>query len=264
MNPRPTDYETVALPTELFQQCIKIISQAYTYINSTCKCSFDTFDIFLYNLKYMKGENMQIDNEKYENMMFYYNSALKLLETELNILIYENKLKTGYNPVEHIKSRIKSKESIIQKLKDKNLDLNCYTIIDNVYDVVGIRIICSFLTDIPLVLDIIKNDKNIKIVKEKDYINDPKDSGYRSYHLIVTFPVQTANGTKDIKAEIQIRTVAMDFWASIDHQIQYKFANTVPEEVKEKMYEYSSNISEIDKKMVELNELVNNYKEKAD
>lgn len=207
---------------------------------------------------------MQIDTEKYENMMFYYTSALRLLETELNILIYENKLKTGYNPVEHVKSRIKSKDSIIQKLKKKNLDLNCYNIIESIHDVVGIRIICSFLTDIPLILDMIKNDKNINIISEKDYINNPKDSGYTSYHLIVTFPIPTTNGMKDIKAEIQIRTVTMDCWASIDHKIQYKFANTVPSEVKEEMYKHSYNIREIDKKMVELNEIVNNYKEKAD
>ncbi len=206
---------------------------------------------------------MQIDNDKFENMMFYYASALRLLETELDTLIYENKLKTGYNPVEHIKSRLKSKESIIQKLKHKDFEINCYNIIENIYDIVGIRIICAFLTDIPLIIDIIKSDKNIKIVKEKDYIKSPKDSGYKSYHLIVTFPVPTANGTKDVKCEIQIRTMAMDFWASIDHKIQYKFDDNIPIEVKEQLFKYSSNISEIDEKMVELNNIINELKEKA-
>ena len=206
---------------------------------------------------------MQIDNEKYENMMFYYNSALKLLENELNILFYENNLKTGYNPIEHIKSRIKSKSSIIQKLHKKNLDLNCYNIIESIHDVVGIRIICSFYTDIPLIIDMIKNDKNINIVEEKDYIKNPKDSGYMSYHLIITFASPTTTGPKDIKAEIQIRTVAMDFWSSIDHKMQYKFSNIIPKEVKEKMYEYSNTIMEIDQKMLELNEIANQYKENA-
>ena len=206
---------------------------------------------------------MKIDDEKYENMMFYYKSALRLLETELDTLIYENKIKTGYNPVEHVKTRIKSKESIFQKLKNKNYEINCYNIIEYIYDVVGIRIICAFITDIPLIIDIIKNDKNVSIIKEKDYIKNPKATGYRSYHLIVTFPVPTANGTKDIKCEIQIRTLAMDFWASIDHKIQYKFSNTIPKEVTNQLFKYSKNISQIDQTMVELNNIVNEYKEKA-
>lgn len=130
---------------------------------------------------------------------------------------------------------------------------------DNVYDVVGIRIVCSFLTDVYDIVSMITNSSNIIIKERKDYISNPKESGYSSYHLIVLVPIYLSTGKEYVYAEIQIRTIAMDFWASLDHKIRYKFDNSIPEEVQEEMYNSSLAITELDRKMLNLNELVNRY-----
>lgn len=194
-----------------------------------------------------------------KRIMARYKYALKNLETEINILIDEFALKHGYNPVEHIKSRIKSQESIIKKLNKKGYEVNSYNIINHVHDIVGVRIVCSFLTDVYDIVNLIEINDMIKIKERKDYINNPKETGYTSYHLIVYVPIHLANSIEYVEAEIQIRTVAMDFWASLDHKILYKFKGKIPEEVKENMKDYAIDIKELDKKMLDLNYIVNKY-----
>jgi len=199
-------------------------------------------------------------NEIFDYEMLKYKFALEMLETEIKILIEEFEFKNKYNPVEHIKSRIKSKESAIKKLKNKNYDITLENLKKHVHDMVGVRIVCSFLSDVIDIVKLIENSKQIKIKEKKDYITTPKDTGYSSYHLIVFVPIYLNGKEELIEAEIQIRTVAMDFWASLDHKIQYKFPKEIPEEIKQDLYNCSLSIKALDKRMLILNEIVNKYK----
>lgn len=205
--------------------------------------------------------NTLLNEREISSLMLKYNFALQLLETQFNILIKEFEFKNKYNPVEHVKSRIKSEKSIIDKLNKKGYKVTAKNMIQHVHDIIGIRIVCSFLSDVYDIVDIIKSSKQFKIKEEKDYIKNPKSTGYMSYHLIVLVPIYLNETVEYIEAEVQIRTSAMDFWASIDHKIQYKFPSEIPEEVKNEMFNCAVDIRKLDEKMQQLNEFVNKYKE---
>lgn len=205
--------------------------------------------------------NTLLNEREISSLMLKYNFALQLLETQFNILIKEFEFKNKYNPVEHVKSRIKSEKSIIDKLNKKGYKVTAKNMIQHVHDIIGIRIVCSFLSDVYDIVDIIKSSKQFKIKEEKDYIKNPKSTGYMSYHLIVLVPIYLNETVEHVEAEIQIRTSAMDFWASIDHKIQYKFPSEIPEEVKNEMFNCAVDIRKLDEKMYQLNEIVNKYKE---
>lgn len=199
------------------------------------------------------------DYDEFNHLMLKYDFALEKLKTELNILIKEYEFNNKYQPVDHIKSRIKTKESAIKKLEKKGYDIDIPNLMDKVHDMVGIRIVCSFLSDVYDIVNMIEKSQNLKIIEKRDYIKKPKKSGYSSYHLIVQVPIYLNEEVEYIKAEIQIRTMAMDFWASLDHKIQYKF-NSIPKEVKEEMYNCSLAIKALDDKMINLNEIVKQKK----
>lgn len=203
--------------------------------------------------------NILINEREVSELMLKYNFALQLLETQFNILIKEFEFKNKYNPVEHMKSRLKTEKSIIDKLNKKGYEVTTKNMILHVHDIIGIRIVCSFLDDVYDIVDIIKSSKQFKIKEEKDYIKNPKTTGYMSYHLIVLVPIYLNETVEHVEAEIQIRTSAMDFWASIDHKVQYKFPSEIPEEVKKEMYNCSLDIRKLDEKMQQLNEFVNKY-----
>jgi putative GTP pyrophosphokinase len=206
---------------------------------------------------------MDFDNDysEIDHLMLKYQFALDKLETELNIIIKEFEFNNKYQPVEHIKSRIKSKESALKKLEKKGYEITLDNLKNHIHDMVGVRIVCSFLSDVYDIVNIIEKSENIKIKEKKDYIANPKQSGYSSYHLIVLVPIYLEQNTEYIEAEIQIRTMAMDFWASLDHKIQYKFRELIPEEVKKEMYNCSVATKTLDNKMMGLNKIVNKYKE---
>ena len=205
--------------------------------------------------------NILINEREVSELMLKYNFALQLLEIQFNILIKEFEFKNKYNPVEHMKSRLKTEKSIIDKLNKKGYEVTTKNMISHVHDIIGIRIVCSFLDDVYDIVDIIKSSKQFKIKEEKDYIKNPKSTGYMSYHLIVLVPIYLNETVEHVEAEIQIRTSAMDFWASIDHKVQYKFPSEIPEEVKKEMYNCSLDIRKLDEKMQQLNEFVNKYNE---
>ena len=205
--------------------------------------------------------NTLLNEREISSLMLKYNFALQLLETQFNILIKEFEFKNKYNPVEHMKSRLKTEKSIIDKLNKKGYEVTTKNMISHVHDIIGIRIVCSFLDDVYDIVDIIKSSKQFKIKEEKDYIKNPKSTGYMSYHLIVLVPIYLNETVEHVEAEIQIRTSAMDFWASIDHKVQYKFPSEIPEEVKKEMYNCSLDIRKLDEKMQQLNEFVNKYNE---
>lgn len=192
--------------------------------------------------------------DSWKEAMLDYNSALKQIETKLNILNDEFQHIHRYNPIEHIKARIKTPESIVKKLRRYGLEFTLDNMEKAVNDIAGVRITCSFTSDIFRLADMIRDQKDIKVLSTKDYITTPKPSGYRSYHMIVSVPVYFSDRIKDVKVEIQIRTVAMDFWASLEHKINYKFEGNAPQRIKEELIECSEMIADLDAKMLSLNE----------
>ena len=203
--------------------------------------------------------NLDIISE-IDHLMLKYEFALEELITQLKIAIKEFEFNNHKQIVEHIKTRIKTKESAIKKLESKGYEISIDNLQKHVHDMVGVRIVCSFLPDVYDIVNIIENAKNLKIKEKRDYIENPKKSGYSSYHMIVEVPIYLENGIEYIEAEIQIRTMAMDFWASLDHKLQYKFSEVLPEEVKKEMYDCSLAIKRLDNKMLGLHEIVNKYK----
>lgn len=203
------------------------------------------------------------NNLDLSEVMIQYMSALKVLETELEILSDEFELTHKYNPVEHIKTRIKTFDSIAFKLERKGYEITINNIINHIYDVVGVRIVCSFVNDIYSLVEVIEKSHNIEIVERKDYIKNPKKSGYSSYHLIVLVKVGLSSGVKYVKAEIQIRTMGMDFWASLEHKIKYKFPNDIPVEVSDELISSADDVRKLDYKMASLNKKVEDYQEKG-
>lgn len=187
--------------------------------------------------------------------------ALQTLTTELNVLIKEYEFNNKVNPVEHIKTRIKTKESSICKLKRKGYEPTRENLINHIHDLVGVRIVCSFLSDVYEIVKIIKNSNLYQIKKEDDFIKHPKQSGYSSYHLNVWVPIHLNGKVEMVEAEIQIRTMAMDFWASLEHKIRYKFEGEIPEEVEKELFGVSGEVKDLDSKMFNLNELMKKYNE---
>ena len=201
------------------------------------------------------------DINSWTEVMLLYSSALKQMQTKLEILNDEFQHAHQYNPIEHIKARIKTSESIVKKLKKKGYESTIQNMVDYVNDIAGIRIICSFTSDIYTIAEMIANQSDIKVQYIKDYIKNPKASGYRSYHMHVTVPVYLSDRIVDTKVEIQIRTVAMDFWASLEHKIKYKFEGKAPEDIKNSLIECSVMVAALDEKMRSLNEEINSLRE---
>lgn len=200
--------------------------------------------------------------DSWETMMLLYNSALKEVGTKLEILNDEFQHIHQYNPIEHIKSRIKSPESIVKKLKKRGLDSTIENMTEFVNDIAGIRVICSFTSDIYHIAEMIRNQNDIKVISVKDYIISPKESGYKSFHMIVSVPIYLSDSVVDTKVEIQIRTVAMDFWASLEHKMNYKLDKNAPEKIKHELYECAQMVSLLDDKMLRLNEEIQEEVEK--
>ncbi len=194
-----------------------------------------------------------------QDCFYKYEYAQKMLETELHVLIKEFERKHGYMPVEHVKFRIKTKESIKNKLESRGYEYSFENIEKHISDVVGFRIVVSFLSDVYDIVSMISHSTNLLIKKRKDYIKEPKDTGYSSYHLIVLVPVYLEGYVEYVTAEIQVRTVAMDFWASLDHKIRYKFHEEIPLDVQEAMLSYAEDIQELDRKMYEMNKIMSKY-----
>lgn len=192
--------------------------------------------------------------DSWQEVTLVYNAALRQIETKMEILNDEFQHVHQYNPIEHIKARIKTPESIVKKLKRQGYESTIDNMVKYVNDIAGIRIICSFTSDIYRIADMISEQRDIRVIAVKDYITYPKASGYKSYHMIVTVPVYLSDRTVDTKVEIQIRTVAMDFWASLEHKIHYKFEGDAPEHIRTELIECARMVSDLDARMLSLNE----------
>lgn len=201
------------------------------------------------------------EEDEWNRALLLYDSVLREINTKLEILNNEFKQAHQYNPIEHITSRIKSPESIARKIRKKGLELTVENIVKYVNDVAGVRIICSFTSDIYRIASSISNQDDVTVLRVKDYIANPKSNGYMSYHMIVSIPIFLTNDVIDTKVEIQIRTIAMDFWASLEHKIYYKFEGKAPAGIKDELKECANIISFLDEKMLSINESVKHYHE---
>ena len=196
----------------------------------------------------------------WDKIMFVYESALEEMNTKLQILNREFGLNHSYNPIEHINCRMKSRESIIDKLHRYGKDVSYENLVKYINDVAGIRLICSFTSDIYSLAQMIAGQQDVKVLAVKDYIANPKPNGYMSYHMIVSVPVFFSDRMVETKVEIQIRTIAMDFWASLEHKIHYKFEGETPAGFKRELKECADIAAFLDRKMEALRDEVNYYR----
>ncbi|GEN82684.1 GTP pyrophosphokinase [Sporosarcina luteola] len=201
-------------------------------------------------------EQLKTIKNDLKRFMMGYKFAIDEVNTKLNILKEEFQYIHEYNPIEHISSRVKTPESILKKLKRKNCELSLDSIKENIKDIAGIRITCSFISDVYKVSEMIKNQKDITVIECKDYIKNAKPNGYQSLHLIIKIPVFMTDRVEHTYVEIQIRTIAMDFWASLEHKIYYKFNKEIPKRLTTELKEAAMSAMELDKKMERLHEEV--------
>ena len=205
----------------------------------------------LMNDKFM--EFIEEQREPYQELLAYYRCAIMEMETKFRVLNEQFSLQYDRNPIESIKSRIKSMDSLLKKIKVKNVNLTLQDIENQITDIAGVRVVCSFPEDIYLLYDCLAKQDDIKILEVKDYIKNPKPSGYRSLHLIVEIPIFLRNEKRNMKVEVQLRTIAMDFWASLEHDIRYKADKSrLPEGINEEMLAVSGKIADIDRQMQDM------------
>lgn len=213
-------------------------------------------------------DNTSIEMEKVKHwktelvrFMMAYKFAVEELSTKISILQEEFQHIHDYNPIEHVKSRVKSPESIFKKVQKKKLPLNLPVIKENIRDIAGVRINCSFVADIYKVANMLTQQKDITLIETKDYIKNPKPNGYKSLHLIVQIPIFMSDRVENVYAEIQIRTIAMDFWASLEHKIYYKYNKAIPKELRDDLRDAAISASELDERMERIHKEVTELKE---
>ena len=194
--------------------------------------------------------------DQWKSVMFLYDSALKEINTKIEILNNEFVHIYNYNPIEHIKSRLKTPDSIVKKLKRYGFEVTIDNMVEKLSDIAGIRIICSFTSDIYQIAEMITKQSDVTVLYVKDYIKNPKPNGYKSYHMVVTIPVYLIDGVRNVKVEIQIRTIAMDFWASLEHKIAYKFEGNAPDYLEAELKACADVVDMLDAKMFSLNHAI--------
>ena len=196
------------------------------------------------------------DVDSWKTVIFLYNAALKEVGTKLEILNDEFQHVHQYNPIEHIKTRIKTPESIVKKLKRYGYETSIENMVRYINDIAGVRLICSFTSDIYRLAEMIGNQSDLKVLSIKDYIKNPKESGYKSYHMLVSVPIFLSDSVVDTKVEIQIRTIAMDFWASLEHKLKYKKNIKKAEDISEQLFYCAELISQLDARMQQIRDKI--------
>ena len=194
--------------------------------------------------------------DEFTRLMSYYRCAMMEIETKFNVLNEEYSLAFDRNPINSIKTRLKSFPSIKEKLKRKGIDDSIESIEQNLNDIAGVRVICSFPEDVYALAEALLNQDDITLIKKKDYIKNPKPPGYRSLHMIVAIPIFLAHEKRMMKVEIQLRTIAMDFWASLEHQLRYKKETTFTEEMAKELLNCAELSADLDNRMDSLRKKV--------
>lgn len=197
-------------------------------------------------------EPIKVEEKTFEKLMFIYSVAIKELTTKLEILKDEFKVFYNYELIDHINTRIKKPSSIIKKMQDKNYELTYEKMIQNINDIAGVRVIVPLKNDIFTIRNLVSQIPGVRVLKQKDYVTNPKKSGYMSYHLIVEVPITLSQKIIYVKVEIQIRTIAMDFWASVEHKAKYKTNDKLSKKRSKELVECAKIIAKLDDKMMYL------------
>lgn len=207
---------------------------------------------------------MQQNKKPFDLLMSYYECAIMGIETKFRVLNHELSLEYDNNPIESIKTRVKSYDSILKKIRRKNIPLNLQAIEENLKDIAGVRVICSFPDDIYKLAESFLKQDDITLIERKDYIKNPKPSGYRSLHLIVQVPIFLQNEKKMVNVEVQFRTIAMDFWASLDHKMRYKkeLSDEEVEILQEELYDCAKQSAALDERMQRIRDRITQKREK--
>ena len=208
----------------------------------------------------LKQNNLEKYLNYFSEQMLLYGAAIKKVSTTLEILDDEFHLRNDYNPIHHIETRLKTPQSIFNKLTKRGFPMTMESIHDNLTDIAGIRVICNYIDDAYRIADLLIAHNDIELLEKKDYIACPKPSGYRSLHLIVNVSVYRSEGSVQIPAEIQIRTIAMDYWATLEHRLKYKNEGSVPPDLHHKMKSCSEELADMEARMQEIQRETENYK----
>ena len=195
--------------------------------------------------------------EGFVTLMTYFRCAMMEIETKLNVLNEEFSLQYDRNPINNIQSRLKSIESIIGKLSRRNLPVNLPAIEENLSDIAGLRVICSFPEDVYMICEALLKQDDVELIEMKDYIKNPKENGYRSLHLVVAIPIFLAKEKRIMRVEIQLRTIAMDCWATLEHQLKYKKDNEFTKDMEKELIECAKLSAQLDEKMDKLRKEIN-------
>ncbi|WP_139991571.1 GTP pyrophosphokinase [Paenibacillus paridis] len=209
-------------------------------------------------------QKMKDMKQQVTRFLMMYKFALQELETKIEILKEEFHLLHDYNPIEHTSSRLKSPKSILEKLHRKQSELTFSSIRNNIKDIAGLRITCSFISDIYRISDMLKNQSDLNLLEVKDYIKNPKPNGYQSLHLLIEVPVFISDRRENVCVEVQIRTIAMDFWASLEHKIYYKYQQAIPPRLLSELKEAADSASALDQKMERLHNEIEAIKEERE
>jgi putative GTP pyrophosphokinase len=194
--------------------------------------------------------------DEFTSFMLSYKFGIDELMTKINILKEEFSFRHDYSPIEHVSSRLKSPESLIAKAQRKGLTPSFDAIRENVHDIAGVRVTCSFIADAYKIFDMIANQQDVTVIQVRDYIKEPKPNGYKSLHAIIEVPVFMSDHVRPVKVELQIRTIAMDFWASLEHKIYYKYNRQVPDKLLQELRDAADTANKLDLKMEHLHDWV--------
>ncbi len=212
------------------------------FLGQDSSLSLEQLDVFFQNTK------------KFSDMLMMYQCAIREIRTKFEILNDDLSYRNNRNPIEMIKSRVKKPKSILEKLKRRNLELSVPAVMEHLNDVAGVRVICSFVDDIYKVAEMFTRQDDVTVLEVKDYIKNPKPNGYRSYHMIVEIPVFFADRKQPVKVEVQFRTIAMDFWASLEHGMKYKKDMPNADELISELRNCADVIAKTDLRMQDINE----------
>lgn len=195
------------------------------------------------------SEEFQYMLDEYFQVQCRYQAAIRQVQTKLEILNLEFETKHRRNPIHHMENRMKTLQSITEKLHRKNMEVSMTSAVENLYDIAGIRVVCSYIQDVFQIADLLEEQDDINVIRVNDYIHHPKPNGYRSLHLVIEVPVFLAEGRVLVPVEVQIRTIAMDFWASLEHNLRYKADGIVPHDIADELLRTAQDISAIDERM---------------
>ena len=202
-----------------------------------------------------------IDMTVYIQEMQLYRAALKEIQTKLEILDSEFEVKYDYNPIHHIESRLKTPSSIAEKLTKKGLPITIEAMREELNDIAGIRVICNYIDDARRIAEMLIAQDDIMLIRKKDYIQYPKENGYRSLHLVLSIPIFLSGGRQNVRVEVQIRTIAMDLWASLEHHLHYKNSEEIPADLMEKLKKCAGTLEQIDDEMQQIYREIKGCKE---